>query len=116
MARKIKLKDGSTVRYPDEKDLSEMVKKLSSDQVIGSSVLPKDAPETDKIKYKICAKILEYKTAKNLTQKELAKKLGLDESETSRVLHYKIERYSIERLLEYARTIYPKLTIEVLAA
>jgi len=116
MARKIKLKDGSTVRYPDEKDLNDMLKKLSSDDVMGSTILPKNAPESDKIKYKLCRKILEYKLAKNLTQKELAEKIGLDESETSRVLHYKIERYSIERLLGYALILYPQLTLEVLAA
>ena len=116
MARKIELKDGSTVRYPDEKDLQDILKKLSSDEVIGSTVIPKNAPESDKIKYKLCGKILEYKIAKNLTQKELAEKIGLDEPETSRVLHYKIERYSIERLLGYAMVLYPKLTIEVLAA
>jgi predicted XRE-type DNA-binding protein len=51
-----------------------------------------------------------------MTQKELAEQIGLDEPETSRVLHYKIERYSIERLLEYAMTLYPNLTVEVLAA
>lgn len=116
MARKIKLKDGSTVRYPEEKKIKEMLEKLSADDVIGSTVLPKNAPEIDKIKYKLCGKILEYKLAKNLTQKELAEKIGLDEPETSRVLHYKIERYSIERLLGYAMALYPKLTIEVFAA
>lgn len=116
MAQKIKLKDGSTVRYPEEKDLKKILKKLSSDDVIGSTVIPKDAPESDKIKYKLCAKILEYKIANNLSQRELAEKIGLDEPEASRVLHYKIERYSIERLLSYAVIIYPKLTVEVLAA
>jgi len=116
MARKIELKDGSKVRYPEEKDLSEILKKLSSDDVIGSSILPKNAPESDKIKYKLCSKILEYKLNKNLTQKELAEKIGLDEPEISRVLHYKIERYSIERLLEYAKILYPKLTMEIMAA
>ena len=116
MARKIELKDGSIVRYPEEKDLQEIFKKLSSDEVIGSSVIPKNAPESDKVKYKLCGKILEYKLVHNLTQKELAEKIGLDEPETSRVLHYKIERYSIERLLGYAMALYPKLTLEVLAA
>nr|MBP9694340.1 aldehyde dehydrogenase family protein [Alphaproteobacteria bacterium] len=42
-----------------------------------------------------------------------AEKIGLDEPETSRVLHYKIERYSIERLLGYATILYPKLTVEI---
>ena len=116
MARKINLKDGSTVRYPEENDLNEILKKLSSDEVIGSTVIPKNASESDKIKYKLCGKILEYKLLNGLTQKELAEKIGLDESETSRVLHYKIERYSIERLLGYALIVYPKLTLEVLAA
>ena len=116
MTRKTTLKDGSTVRYPEEKDLNEILKKLASDEVVGSTVIPKNAPESDKIKYKLCSKILEYKLNKNLTQKELAEKIGLDEPETSRVLHYKIERYSIECLLGYAMTLYPNLTLEVLAA
>jgi predicted XRE-type DNA-binding protein len=116
MARKIKLKDGSSVRYPEEKDLNDILKQLSSDDVMGSTVIPDGASEGDKIKYKLCKKILEYKIKKNMSQKELAEQIGLDEPETSRVLHYKIERYSIERLLEYAMTLYPNLTIEVLAA
>ena len=116
MSRKIQLKDGRTVRYPEENDLKEIGGKLSSDEVVGSTVVPLDAPEGDKIKFKLCVKILEYKISHDLTQKELAEKIGLDEPEISRVLHYKIERYSIERLLGYALILYPKLTIEVLAA
>jgi predicted XRE-type DNA-binding protein len=116
MARKINLKDGSTVRYPEEKDLQEILEKLSSNEVLGSTVIPKNASEADKIKYKLCGKILEYKLLKAISQKEMSEKLGLDEPETSRILHYKIERYSIERLLGYALLLYPKLTLEVLAA
>ncbi len=116
MARNIKLSDGSTVRYPDEDKLKKIVEKLSSDDVIGSTVLSSDASEADKIKYNLCAFIVKYKIEKKINQKDLAEKLGLDEPETSRVLHYKIERYSIERLLGYAKILYPKLTIEVLAA
>jgi predicted XRE-type DNA-binding protein len=116
LSRKIKLKNGDFIRYPEDKDLNEILRKLSSDEIDGSFVLPKNASESDKIKYKLCRKIVEYKIQTKLTQKELAVKMGLDEPEMSRVLHYKIERYSIERLLEYATLIYPKLTIEVLAA
>ncbi len=116
MARKIKLKDGSRVKYPEEKDLNEIFDKLLSDDVMGSAVIPKNASESDKLKYNLCKKIVEYKLKHNLSQKELGKKLELDEPEISRVLHYKIERYSIERLLGYTQILYPKLTIEVLAA
>ena len=116
MARKIELKDGSKVKYPEDSDLRDMIEKLSSDDVVGSTVLPTDAPESDKIKYKLCNKILDYQIQNHISQKELAQKLNLDEPEISRVLHYKIERYSIERLLSYATILYPNLTLEVLAA
>lgn len=116
MARKIQLTDGSSIRYPEEKDLQDILKKLSSDEIVGSTVIPKNAPESDKVKYNLCALIVKYKIENNINQKDLAENLGLDEPETSRVLHYKIERYSIERLLGYAIILYPNLKIEVLAA
>ncbi len=116
MARNIKLSDGSTVRYPDEDKLKKIIDRLSSDQVMGSTVLSTDASEVDKIKYNLCALIVKYKLEKKINQKDLAEKLGLDEPETSRVLHYKIERYSIERLLGYAKILYPNITLQVLAA
>jgi predicted XRE-type DNA-binding protein len=116
MGKSIKLKDGKTVRWPDDNDLKEILNQLSNDDVMGSSVLSKNATAADKIKFSLCAKILEYKQNKKLSQKELAEKMNLDEPEISRILHYKIERYSIERLLIYAQLVYPKLTLEVLAA
>jgi predicted XRE-type DNA-binding protein len=116
MGKSIKLKDGKTVRWPEDSDLKEILNQLSNDDIIGSSILSKDATTVDRIKFSLCAKILEYKHNKNLSQKDLAEKMNLDEPEISRILHYKIERYSIERLLTYAQLIYPKLTLEVLAA
>ncbi len=116
MAQKIKLPDGTTIRYPDEDKLKKIAERLSSDEVMGSTVLSNDASDVDKIKFNLCALIVKYKMSKALSQKELAEKLQLDEPETSRVLHYKIERYSIERLFGYAKILYPKLTIEILAA
>lgn len=116
MARKVKLKDGSIVRFPEENDIQNILGKLLSDDVLGSTVIPDSSSESDKIKYKLCSLIVEYKIKKNITQKSLAEKLKLDEPETSRILHYKIERYSIERLLEYARKLYPNLTLQILAA
>ena len=116
MSRKIKLSDGTEVNYPDDSEIKKMIELLSSDDVIGSSVLPENATESDKIKYKLCEKILEYKIKNNLSQKELGEKLFLDEPEISRVIRYKIERYSIERLLGYATVLYPNLTLQLLAA
>lgn len=70
----------------------------------------------DRIKQDLWSKIVKYKLNNKTTQKELAEKLGVDQPEMSRILHYKLERYSIDRLVGYLEILYPKVYFEVLAA
>ena len=81
-----------------------------------STVLGPDAPLVDRIKQDLCSKIVQYHLNNKLTQKDLAEKLGVDEPEMSKILHYKLERYSIDRLVGYLEILYPKVRFEVLAA
>lgn len=115
-SKKHKAIDASDIKWPSQKKLNIIVKELSSDKVEGSSVISKNAPLSDRIKSELCRKIIEYRRIHDLSQKELAKKLNLDEPEISRVLHYKIDRYSIERLIDYVAILYPKLRVEIEAA
>jgi predicted XRE-type DNA-binding protein len=115
MAKSKKLKAKiATTRWPDERELSEIRERLSS--VEGSTVLGPDASLTDRIKQNLCSKIVEYHLKNKVTQKELADKLGVDEPEMSRILHYKIDRYSIDRLVGYLEALYPNVNFEVFAA
>lgn len=112
-SKKHKIIDSSDIKWPSQKKLNAIVKELSSDKIEGSFVISKDAPLSDKVKYELCRKILEYRRIHDLSQKDLAKKLSLDEPEISRVLHYKIDRYSIERLISYVAILYPKVKFEI---
>jgi predicted XRE-type DNA-binding protein len=114
-SKKHKLIDSSDIKWPSQKKLNAIVKELSSDKIEGSLVISKDAPISDKVKYELCRKILEYKRTHDLSQKELGKKLNLDEPEISRVLHYRIDRYSIERLIGYVAILYPNMRFEFAA-
>ena len=115
MAKSKKLKaKPSEGRWPDEATLSEIRDRLSS--VEGSRVLGPNAQLVDRIKQDLCSKIVEYHVKQKITQKELAKKLGVDEPEMSRILHYNIERYSIDRLVGYLEILYPNVEFEVRAA
>jgi len=102
--------------WPNEKDLKEIRDRLSSDRIEGSLFLGKDAPLPDRIKQELCSKIVEYHVTHKTSQKKLAEKLGIDEPEMSRILHYRIGRYSIERLIGYLEILYPKLSVKLLAA
>jgi transcriptional regulator with XRE-family HTH domain len=79
-------------------------------------VLPEDASPADKLKYNLCRMMVEYRLKEKISQKELAKQLGTDEPEVSRILRYRIERYTVDRLIHYAEKVYPNLKIALSAA
>jgi predicted XRE-type DNA-binding protein len=115
MAKNMKAKAKvSKSNWPNERELAEVRERLST--VEGSTVLGPDASLTDRIKQNLCSKIVEYQLKKKVTQKALASKLGVDEPEMSRILHYKIERYTIDRLVGYLEVLYPHVNFEVFAA
>lgn len=112
-SKKIRTK-ASRARWPSERELAEIRERLSN--VEGSTVLGAEASLTDRIKQNLCSKIVEYHLKHGVTQKELAVKLGVDEPEMSRILHYKLERYTIDRLVGYLEILYPHVNFEVFAA
>lgn len=118
MAKQSKYKrvEALDVKWPSSKKVKAIVKELSSKKIMGSFVMPPNAPQADKIKYDLCSKIVAYRRIHDLSQKALAEKIGVDEPEMSRILHYKIERYSIERLIEFLIILYPKAKFELKAA
>jgi predicted XRE-type DNA-binding protein len=114
-SRKTKSREAK-VRWPDEKELSLIREQLSSGTVQGSRVLGTDASLVDRIKQNLCSKIVEFHARSGVSQKELAHMLRVDEPEMSRILHYHIERYSIDRLISYLELLYPNVRFEVSAA
>jgi predicted XRE-type DNA-binding protein len=89
--------------FPNEKTLKKMDKILSKHS--GSYVLSPNAEPLDRFKYDLCQRIVRYKKANNLTQRQLAKTIGIDEARISEILHYKIWKYSIERLMLYLQKL-----------
>ncbi|WP_374001689.1 XRE family transcriptional regulator [Bdellovibrio bacteriovorus] len=48
-----------------------------------------------------------------ITQREMAERLGVTESRVSEILHYHIERFTIDKLLELLAKIRPDVKIQV---
>ncbi len=91
---------------PSEKVLKKMRKKL--DKCEGSLMLSPDATELDKFRFEICKQFVIYAQEYNLKSKELAKIVGVDESIMSKVLRYRNERFTTDKLIEMLSKIYPK--------
>jgi len=112
MASKLKPTNAGQIRFPSPDQIAKVMKKLEKpDQY--SYVLPKDAGPIDRAKYDVCRKILVYKRKRDLTQRQVAELIGIPETRVSEILHYKIWKFSLDRLLEYYLKINPKLTLKV---
>jgi predicted XRE-type DNA-binding protein len=102
------------ISFPPEEELARVRKKLSRGEA--SVTLPAKASDVDKMKFEICKAFIKYKQKFNLNQRELADKLSVDEAIISKILHYKIESFTIDRLLKYLSAIDTRVSIQIRVA
>lgn len=101
------------MKFPNEKDLSKIRKKL--EKMEGSYVLSSNASPLEKLRYDICKQFVIYKRENSLTNRELSQILEIDESLTSKILKYRMDRFTTDKLVELLSRIYPthKLILKV---
>jgi predicted XRE-type DNA-binding protein len=103
--------------FPDSKALARIRKRLSDPNYQGGNVaLPESASEVDRAKYQICQLIARYQREHGLLQKDLARRIGVDESRISDILRGRIGGFTLDRLISYAERVHPGLRVEVIAA
>jgi predicted XRE-type DNA-binding protein len=94
------------MRFPNKKELNKVRKKLEKSD--GSLVLSPNATPIEKLRYDICRQFVVYKREHDLSCKDLAKIVDVDESIMSKVLRYRNERFSTDKLIEMLTAIYPR--------
>jgi len=102
------------VKFPSNEELKVIRNKLS--RTLASKPLDADASPLDRFKYQLCEKFVIYKNKRNFSQEAMAKIIGIDETLISKILHYRFEEFSSDRLISYLSKIYPKVNIRVYVA
>lgn len=97
--------------FPSEKELKSIRKKL--EKIEPSRLLPKNASKADQIKYKLCEKFVVYLMEHDMTQVQLAKKLKVDPSRINEIVKYKIDLYTVDKLMELAERLHLKFDVKV---
>lgn len=97
--------------FPSEEKLKKMRDKLS--KADPSRSLPKNATTAQKIKYKICEKFVLYLLDHKVTQAELARKLEMDPARLNEIIKYKIDLFTIDKLVEVAERLDENFKFEV---
>jgi len=78
-----------------------------------SSALPPHASLADHLKHDLCQQIIIFKHKKGLKQKELGKLLGVHEARVSEIVHYKIGKFTADKLMEFLETLNPRAHVKV---
>ena len=97
--------------FPSEKELKVIRKKL--EKVEPSRTLPKNASKADDVKYKLCEKFVTYLLDHKMTQVQLAKKLNVDPSRINEIVKYRIDLYTVDKLMDLAEKLHLDFDVEV---
>ena len=99
------------MRFPNANEIARAKKKL--EKVEPTKLLKKDASQVEKLKFALCKEFVVYLREKDLTQIELANILEIDPARVSEIVKYKIDLFTVDRLLFLLEILKPKLNITV---
>ncbi len=97
--------------FPNEKELKKIREKLENAEP--SHLLPRNASKVDKLKYALCQKFVVYLLDHNISQAELARNLNMDTARLNEIVKYKIDLFTVDKLIEFAQRLDPNLEINV---
>jgi predicted XRE-type DNA-binding protein len=105
----IEIEGGVSMGFPSEKELKSIRAKLA--KVEPSRTLRKGASKADQLKFKLCEKFVVYLMEQQISQVQLAKKLKVDPSRINEIVKYRINLYTVDKLMDLAERL--NLTFEV---
>jgi predicted XRE-type DNA-binding protein len=97
--------------FPNEKELKTIRAKLAKAEP--SRLLPKNASKADYVKYKLCEKFVIYLIDHKMSQVQLAKKLKVDPSRVNEIVKYRIDLYTVDKLMDLAERLDLDFGVEV---
>ena len=89
--------------FPSEKELKSVRAKLEKAEP--SRLLPTNASKADRLKYKLCEKFVIYLSTHKISQAQLARKLKVDPSRINEIVKYRIDLYTVDKLMDLAERL-----------
>lgn len=79
----------------------------------GSWALPENPTPLEKAKYDICKQVVSYKLDTKISTESMAQKLQLSKAETEDILYYRIDYFTLDRLVFYATKLFKPLSVKM---
>lgn len=97
--------------FPNEKELKKIRKNLNTAKP--SYALPENATKADELKYALCEKFVVFILKNNITQAELARRLDIDTARLNEIVKYRINLFTLDKLIDFTQRLDPNLDIRV---
>lgn len=98
--------------FPNEQELNRALKAL--EKVEASRVIDlKNASAIDIVKYEMCGAFVDYLNSNGISQADLARELDIDRARVNKIVKYRIEHFTIDKLFELLSVIRPDSKIAV---
>lgn len=98
-------------KFPSRSEILEVLKELENAESI--RLLPENASPVDKIKFVLCESFVKYMNETNTEQKAMSELLGIDKSIMSKITHYHIDVFTIDRLVRLISKLEKKVSIKI---
>ena len=98
--------------FPKSDQLKKMRQKLENAE--GTLMISPDASPLEKLRWDLCQKFVLYKKKHRITQDEMAEILGVDKAKVSKILRYRIDEFSTDRLITLYQLLNPATKIRVI--
>ena len=99
--------------FPPEEELARVRERISkSDKRTNMGLVP-NATAAEKAKYNLCKRISRYERENNLTEQELAKKLGITHPQIEKILFCHIDKLNLEELINLVESLAVPLEMKI---
>jgi predicted XRE-type DNA-binding protein len=96
---------------PSRTEINRALKKL--EKVEGSLAPPANPSPLEKFRFDLQQKFVLYLLRTKISQREMAKTLGIDEGKVSKILRNRMDEFSTDRLINLYEKINPDVKLKV---
>ena len=97
--------------FPKDKELKKIRERL--EKADPARTLPKNATKAERLKYKLCEKFVVHLLETGSSQAELARRLKMDPARLNEIVKYRIDLFTVDKLIEFAERLDPEIEIDV---
>lgn len=109
----MKLTQNQGFSFPPPEEFERVVKRNQKSNKRSNFLLPPDANNLDKAKYKLCKDILFYKQQNKLSAENVAQRLELSIPKTEYILYSHINKLHLDELINYANKLHLAFELKI---